>query len=213
MEKLDFKTITNKEDLEHVIHKVEQYTTVRLPESYVNKSKVVGVFLHNKLVAGYLLVTTPQFRSLSFVPDVVKGSDTFFDNDPYEMMEVNGLWISPALKTPSLQVRVWAHLIRDIFLSRKKYVLLMRNSKNKCMEKLTGMANPQVLFQGPPNLMAGEKTHNTIEVAFTTRWNILLNSHKYLFELYKRTQKAARFNKRQKSLSNLEPQATEVVGA
>lgn len=81
------------------------------------------------------------------------------------------------------------------------------------MEKLTGMANPKILFQGPPNLMAGEKSHDTIEVAFTTRWGILLNSHKYLIELYKRTQKAARFNKRRKSLSDLEPQGTEVVGA
>lgn len=213
MEKLDFKTITRKEELDLVLDKIENYTGVRLPMDYVNRSKVVGVFSQEKLVAGYLLVTTPHFRSLLFVPDQVKKEDAFFSENVYEMMEVNGLWISPALKTPGLQVRVWVHLIKDIFLSRKKYVLLMRNSKNKSMEKLLGMANPKKLFCGKPELMAGEKTHDSIEVGFTTRWSILLNSHKYLMELFRRQQKAAQFAKQRKSLNTLEQPSVELLEA
>lgn len=199
MEKLDFRTISAVEELNLIVNKIEHYSGVRLPIDYVQRSRVVGVFLHNKLVAGYMLVTSPDFRSLLFVPDVVKKSEQFFANDSFEMMEVNGLWISPSLKTPTLQVRVWANLIKDIFLARKKYVLLMRHSKNRNMEKLTNMANPKIIFSGRPQLLGNDNTHESIEVSFTTRWSIVLNSHKYVRELIRRQRKAAKFARERKS--------------
>lgn len=129
------------------------------------------------------------------------------------MMEINGLWISPALKTPSLQVRVWAHLIKDIFLARKKYILLMRHSKNKTMEKLTGMANPNILFRGTPQLLGNENTHDSIEVGFTTRWSIVLNSHKYVRELLRRQRKAAKYASQRKSANELNPASGDLLKA
>lgn len=62
MDKLDFRTINKAEELDLVVDKVENYTGVRLPMDYVLRSQVVGAFLHNRLVAGYMLVTSPDFR-------------------------------------------------------------------------------------------------------------------------------------------------------
>ena len=129
MEKLVFKPLTTKEEIDTYLDKVEHYSGVRLPYSYALSCNIVGVFLQNRLAAGYMLVTKPTFRSLMFVPDEVKKEHSFFKNDDFEMMEVNGLWIGPSLKTPNLQLRVWSKLILDIFRSRKKFVLLMRNSQ------------------------------------------------------------------------------------
>ncbi len=213
MEKLDFKTISETRELDLFLDKIEHHTGVRLPMDYVNRSKVVGVFLHDRIVAGYMLVTAPAFRSLLFVPDKVKAEDPLFANDEFEMMEVNGLWISPSLKTPNLQVRVWAHLIKDIFFARKKYVLVMRNSKNRVMEKLTNMANPTIIYKGRPQLLGGENTHESIEVGFTTRWSIVLNSHRYIKELWRRQRKAAKFAVQRKTEDGLPSAPGELLEA
>ena len=130
-----------------------------------------------------------------FVPDEVKRTNKFFKEDSFDMLEVNGLWISPALKTPYLQICVWARLIKDIFLSKRKFVLLMRSKRNKSMEKFLGMANPVLLYEGAPLPMAGEKTHELIQVSQTTRWNIVLNIPKYAMEFYRRLKRAEQFSR------------------
>lgn len=190
MEKLRFKTIESAEEMDHYLGKVENYSGVRLTRSYASQGRIVGAYLGNKLVAGYMLITTPQFRSFLFVPDSVKGQDKFCRRDQFDMMEVNGLWIGPALKTPKLQIKVWLKLVRDIFLCRKNFVLLMRDARNKNMERFMGMANPKKIYEGSPFVMAGERTHSQIEVSYTTRWNIILNVHKYIFELLRRQKRA-----------------------
>lgn len=195
MEKLVFKPLTTKAQIDSYLDKVEHYSGVRLPYSYASNCNIVGVFLQDRLAAGYMLVTKPTFRSLMFVPDSVKKEHIFFNNDDFEMMEINGLWIGPALKTPNLQLRVWSRLILDIFKSRKKFILLMRNSRNKNMERFMGMADPESLYQGKPSLMVGENTHDEIEVSVTTRWKIILNSHKYIQEFMQRNKRVAEYSK------------------
>ena len=68
MQNLEFRTITDKDGIENVLDKVERYSGVRLPTEYANKNKVVGAFLQEKLVATYMVITKPNFRSLMFVP-------------------------------------------------------------------------------------------------------------------------------------------------
>ena len=99
-------------------------------------------------------------RSLLFVPDEAKRNNKFFKNEEFEMMEVNGLWIGPALKSPSMQLKVWGHLIKDIFMSRKQFVLLMQNSNDKCMERFMSMANPTCIYEGES--FAVSYTHLTL---------------------------------------------------
>ncbi len=209
MEKLEFKTITNREDTELVLDKIETNLGVRLPLGYANKSKIVGVFLRDQLSACYMLVTEPDFRSLLFVPDKAKRDGEFFRNESFEMMEVNGLWIGPALRKPGMQLRVWAHLIKDIFMSKKQFVLLMQNSNNKCMERFMNMANPTHIYEGEPLPAAGERTHKTIRVSYTTRWSIVLNVPKYVNELFQRQQRAHVFSKKQNYLRSIKQSNSE----
>ena len=209
MEKLEFRTIRNIDDTELVLDKIESNLGVRLPTDYANRSKIVGVYLRNQLAACYMLVTKPEFRSLLFVPDQTRKESDFFDKDSFEMMEVNGLWIGPALRNPRMQLKVWAHLIMDIFMSKKRFVLLMQNSNNKCMERFMNMANPTKIYEGKPLARAGENTHKTIRVSFTTRWSIILNAPKYLNELFQRRQRALTFSKKQHYLRSLKDSNSE----
>ena len=152
---------------------------------------------NGQLASIYMLVTEPEFRSISFIPDEIKKTNPFFNEDQYNMVEINGLWISPSLKTPMLQVSVWGHLIKDIFLCKKKHVLLMRNSKTKSMERFLNMVNPENLYEGEPNQMSGQKTHQMIEVSHSTRWSIILNTPKYIQEFYQRKRRSALHEKQQ----------------
>ena len=195
MEKLKFKTLVKHQDISDFLDKIEHHSGVRLPIEYVKRSKVVGAFLHDQLVATYMLVTSPGYRSMLFVPDAVKDKNGFFSQDSFDMLEVNGLWISPALKTPYLQMCVWAKLIKDIFLCKRKYVLLMRSKRNRSMEKFLGMANPELLYEGEPLPMAGEKTHEVIQVSRTTRWSIVANTPKYALEFYRRMKRAEQYSR------------------
>ena len=190
MEKLVYRQIESESELELFLDRFRNFVGVRLPSIYAKNSKVVGVFLHEKMVGGYMLVTKPEFRSLMFIPDSIKNTNSFFGLNQYEMMEVNGLWISPALKCPKMQLNVWFHLIKDIFVSRKKNVLLMRDLRNKTMERLFNMANPTPLYQGAPMLLVGDKSHDEIQVSYTSRWSIVLNSYKYWKELKNRQKRA-----------------------
>jgi hypothetical protein len=121
-----------------------------------------------------------------FVPDSIKNSNDFFKNSQHDMLEVNGLWIGPTLKTPQQQFRVWRHIAMKVITSRKKYVLLMSNSKNKNIQHLHGLINSVPIYEGAPNLMVGDESHETIRVGFTTPWSIVLNAPKYLKELSQR---------------------------
>jgi hypothetical protein len=195
MNKLNFKVLDDKKAIENVLDKIENYSGVRLPIAYAEQNKVVGVFLQEQLVAGYIIVTNPESRSLMFVPTQALSNSKLASTDSYDVMEVNGLWIGPSVKTPIMQAKVWLHLIKDIFMSKKKYVLLMRDSRNRNMERFFAMANPVALYDGPPILMAGEKSHQNIQVSFTTRWSIVLNCYKYVGEIKNRMKRAEKFEK------------------
>ena len=200
MEKMIFKTLKSEDEIKLFLDKVENYTGVRLPQNYAQNSKIVGVFLHDKLAAGYMLITRPGFRSLMFVPDNIKNSHKFFTNDQYEMMEVNGLWIGNAIKKPQMQFRIWLNLAKDIIISRKKYLLLMSNSNSKNIEYLHSLTNPVMLYEGTPNLMPGEKSYSRIRVSFTTRWKCFASIPKYWVVVSKNRQRRIRIATRQRIL-------------
>lgn len=202
MDNLEIRTVEDNKGIELFIERVENYTGVRLPEPYVRNSKVVGVFSNEKMVGGYMVVTKPGFRSLLFVPDPVKKEHSFFQNDDYEMMEINGLWIGPGIKTPKAQFKVWMHLIKDIFFARKKYLLLMSSSNNKSIKRLHNMANPTILFEGTPQLLAGDNTHNDIRVSYTTRWKLVSNLPRYVSEMRNRERRVSRGLKEKLSMQS-----------
>lgn len=198
MSTIKFKTITDEATLGVFLDKFENFTGVRLPLDYAKKSKVVGVFLHDKLSAGYMLVTKPKFRSVAFIPQEIRASNKFFENDEYEMMEVNGLWIGPSLRTPKDQFRVWLKLVLDIFMSKKNYLLLMCDARNENIRQLHSLTKPKFLYEGEPFIMAGEKSAANIRVSYTTRWKTISGIPSYLSQFRSRERRsAASQNRRQ----------------
>ena len=200
MEKLEFKVITEESETEKFLQKVENYTGVRLPALYAARAKIVGIYARGQLSAGYMIVTKPMYRSLMFVPDKIRAQHPFFSNDCYEMMEVNGLWIGPAIKTPKAQFQIWLTLIKDIFLSKKKYLLLLSDSRNQTISHIHQLTNPTHLYEGNPEIRPGERTHKSVRISYTTRWNLLFNLPRYFAE-YKSRQQRIRESVRQRGFS------------
>src|SRR5690606_16757357 len=118
MEALQFRTISNENEIDYFLTRFESYVGVKLPYDYAQRSTFVAGFKGNEMVAGYMLVTKPEFRSLVFVPDSVKKEHEFFKNDAYDMMEINGLWMSASLKTAAEQFSVWLNLVIEAFKCR-----------------------------------------------------------------------------------------------
>jgi len=186
VEKMVFKRIKSNLEIDEFLTRFENYVGVKLPNSYAIHSKIVGIFLQERLVGGYMLVTGPNLRSVMFLPDSIKKSSMLFNKDPYEFMEVNGLWMSPAIKTAKQQFRVWMHILIDIFITKKRYIMLMGDAKNSNIRKIHHLTSPTNLFIGKPILMAGETTHEEICVSYTTRWRMLLGLRKYRQEYRER---------------------------
>ncbi|HDZ10316.1 hypothetical protein [Pseudohongiella sp.] len=195
MEAMKFKTLTSDQDIDMFLSRFESYVGVKLPYDYAQRSTFVAGFKGDEMVGGYMLVTRPEFRSLMFVPDAVRAEHDFFKNDSYDMMEINGVWMSASLKTAAEQFGIWLRLILDAFKCRKQYVLLMANQRNLNIRHVHAMTGAKDIYEGEPMLMAGEKSHSTIRVSYTTRWSLLLNVPRYWFE-YKSRER--RFHRRLK---------------
>lgn len=195
MEAIKFKTLTNDQDIDVFLSRFESYVGVKLPYDYAQRSTFVAGFKGEEMVGGYMLVTKPEFRSLMFVPDAVRAEHEFFRNDSYDMMEINGVWMSASLKTAAEQFGIWLRLILDAFKCRKQYVLLMANQRNLNIRHVHAMTGAKDIYEGEPMLMAGEKSHSTIRVSYTTRWSLLLNVPRYWLE-YKSRER--RFHRRLK---------------
>ncbi len=192
MEAIKFKTLSKESEIDLYLSKFEGFVGVRLPHDYSLRSTIVGAFKGDDMIGGYMLVTKPQFRSLMFVPDQVKEQGRFFKNDQYEMMEVNGVWLSAAVKSAADQYRFWMKMILDIFMARKKYILLMADLRNANVRNIHGMTNPELLYEGPPMLMAGARSHSSIRVSYTTRWQMILNMPRYFMEYRSRERRSSR---------------------
>lgn len=195
MEAITFKTLKKQEEIDSYLERFKTYVGVKLPYDYTQRCRIVGAFKADELVGGYMLVLRPDFRSLVFLPDEVKQTDPLFRNEVYEMMEINGLWIGAAVKTAWEQYRIWLQLAKDIFFSRKKYVLLMADSRNNNIRNVHAMTGARDIYEGAPVVMAGEKTHASIRVGYTTRWSIVRSLPRFWFWYRERE---LRFNRRLK---------------
>jgi hypothetical protein len=195
MEAMKFRTLTNKSEIDFFLNRFESYVGVKLPYDYAERSTFVAGFKGEEMVGGYMLVTKPEFRSLMFVPDQVKREHEFFKNDEYDMMEINGVWMSASLKTAAEQFNIWFHLVLDAFKCRKQYVMLMANQRNINIRNIHSMTGAKDIYEGQPMLMAGDKSHSTIRVSYTTRWSLLLNVPRYWLESKSRER---RFHRRLK---------------
>ena len=67
MEAIKFRTLKTDSEVEFFLGRFESYVGVKLPYDYAQRSKFVAGFKGDEMVAGYMLVTKPDFRSLMLV--------------------------------------------------------------------------------------------------------------------------------------------------
>jgi hypothetical protein len=195
MEAIKFRTLETDQEIDYFINRFESYVGVKLPYDYSQRSEVIAGFKGNEMVCGYMLVTKPSYRSLMFIPDEVKNTHPFFKNDSYDMMEINGVWISASLKEVSEHFTVWMRMVWDILKCRKQYILLMANKRNTNIRNVHTMTGATDLYEGAPMLMAGDNSHASIRVSYTTRWAFVMNLPRYWLEYKRRERRSGRRNK------------------
>jgi|SRR5690554_4790772 len=200
MEAIKFRTLSSDSEIDVFLSRFESYVGVKLPYDYAVRSTFVAAFKGDKMVGGYMLVTRPEYRSLMFVPDAVRAQHAFFQNDSYDMMEVNGVWISASLKTAAEQFRIWFRMFLDVFRCRKQYLLLMADQRNSNIRHIHAMTGATDLYEGPPMLMAGDRSHSAIRVSYTTRWALLLNVPRYWWEHKSRERRFQRHQRQRRTL-------------
>ena len=56
MDKLVFRAISAENEIELFLEKFEMFVGIRLPTQYAVGNKVIGVFIKNNVVGGYMIV-------------------------------------------------------------------------------------------------------------------------------------------------------------
>jgi hypothetical protein len=81
-----------------------------------------------------------------FIPDSVKNTHPLFKNDSYDMMEINGVWISASLKEVLEHFTVWMRMVWDILKCPKHYILLRANKRNTNFRNVHAMTAATDLY-------------------------------------------------------------------
>jgi hypothetical protein len=84
----------------------------------------------------------------------------------------------------------------------------MADLRNSNIRNIHSLTNPELLYEGAPMLMAGAKSHSTIRVSYTTRWQMLLNIPKYYIayrERAKRSTKRAKVRAFSRTVRQVQP--------
>jgi hypothetical protein len=80
--------------------------------------------------------------------------------------QINGVWLSPEVRTPILPVTFWRQLIGHLLTLDKQRFLFTFDHKNKQMRKITGWLRYDVLYSGLTEQLPGmqQPSQETIAV-------------------------------------------------
>jgi len=161
------KSIFLKEDQDFVVfqQKVKNILGIEFPTSYLKQGKV-RAFLNpqGEIVAGYAMITSGPFRTLSSIPVEVH-------NLPCEvsaLSEVTAMFIDQSVKSGVARLQFWLSFSRDISsLSGITHFMYAYDLEKTKLKKLYSHAKPIVLFEGRTMLLEGmrEESDESVEVA------------------------------------------------
>lgn len=176
---MEFRTINAPAEVSRFLDRFNFYVGVRLPDQYAQQGTITGLYDENGiLVGGYMIITQPNFRILNMIPDAVKYEHPFFkDAALSDIVEVNGVWLARKATRGTTPKKLWIHILNDVIKTKKNYLLIMADARNKNVQLVHQDLRPKLIFQGTPELQAGVVSHKEIIVSYATRFNLLLTMY------------------------------------
>lgn len=159
-------TVCGGQRRQEYLQKAEKFLGIDFPPSYVERATILTLVDQlGEMRGGALVVNEPEFRSLlSIPPTAIHGESPFVcDTD---VAEINGVWLSPEVRTPILPVTFWRQFINHLLTLPKHRFLFTYDHSNKQMRKITGWLRYDVLYSGLTEQLPGMQrpSHETIAV-------------------------------------------------
>lgn len=159
-------TVCTAERRQEYLHKAENFLGINFPRSYVERATVLTLVDQlGEMLGGALVVTEPEYRSLLSIPSSAGDWTAQFTCDT-DVAEINGVWLSPEVRTPILPVTFWRQFINHLLTLPKHRFLFTYDHSNKQMRKITGWLRYDVLYSGLTEQLPGMQrpSHETIAV-------------------------------------------------
>lgn len=165
---LIYKEITDSEILLVYLNNFTKLVGITVPQEYFAANKVIGCFNKlGKLLGGYTIVISSPLRGYAILPQDVKANSPFLKQvSEKEMVEVNGLWVSKDINSLYHRAGFWVQLAKDVYRTRRKYLLLWYNKDIAYLHKLYQLAAPFTLYQGPAISNNGIQSHKNIYIGY-----------------------------------------------
>lgn len=165
MKPLKAVILNNDQDLFVYQQKVKNILGIEFPVAYLKQGKVRAFIDDNgEIVAGYAMITSGPFRTLSSIPFRVINMPCELS----ELSEVTAMFIDRSVKSGVARCQFWYTFSRDLgTLPEKTHYMYAYDLEKTKLKKLYKFANPTTLFEGRTLLLEGmsEVSDESIEVA------------------------------------------------
>jgi hypothetical protein len=134
-------------DVEDFQARFASYTGLSIPIEYFRQSIVTGAFDdHGVLVGGWVTAPGRAGRWLSQIPDVGR---TCGQIAVERTIELNGVWLAPALRGRETSAEFWRALARDLSSRDVDHVMFGVNMKRRGLARLYESMALGVAYEGP----------------------------------------------------------------
>lgn len=160
------KPITNYAEY---IDAVEATIGVRLPRAYLAQGRSIGLTQHERLLGGFTVITEAPFRSLLQMPERPRGIiEASLLRLGRRVVEANGLFLRPQVRTPSTIVCFWRGLVDELRRVDATYVLFSYSASSKKLARFYAPVRPLSLYCGPVRAIVGMSAPDVERVCLTT---------------------------------------------
>lgn len=158
--RLKIRKIGTTDELYDYIEKTSDQIGVRFPIEYLEKARVVGIFMDGKLLGGFAIVPGKNLRVLESIKDKKKNIQI-----PENVSELTGLWLDESIRS-FFSTRLWIHIYFDILTHENQYFVYSYSLKKKNLRKLYDNFPKQVIYRGLIEKLPGmeEDDYESIEL-------------------------------------------------
>ena len=151
------------------IEAVDATIGVRLPRAYLAQGRSTGLTQRQRLVGGFTVITEAPFRSLLQLPARSRSTlEATLLRLGGRVVEANGLFLLPQVRTPSTIVCFWRGLVEALKRADATFVLFSYSASSQKLARFYAPVRPISLYCGPVGVIEGMRAPDVERVCLTT---------------------------------------------
>lgn len=144
---------------------------IEFPGEYIERGTILTLLNStDEICGGAIVVSEPPFRSLEGIPG---NRDWSKIGSEKTIAEVNGVWLSSALKSPYLSFAFWQQLVSFLAHTKKQQFLFTFDNSNNRMRDFAAWLQPEILYSGKTKKLSGMKSSSDETIAIVSRESLL----------------------------------------